>query len=66
MRVIAYSHGGNLALQLGAVHVTKSAEEQFTINELFLFGTPVQTETDYLINSPLFNKVYNKIYLTFK
>ncbi len=59
VRVIAYSHGGNLSLQLGAVHVTKSAEEQFTIDELFLFGTPVQTETDYLINSPLFNKVYN-------
>lgn len=59
VRVIAYSHGGNLSLQLGAVHVTKSAEEQFTINELFLFGTPVQTETDYLINSPVFEKVYN-------
>ena len=59
VRVIAYSHGGNLSLQLGAVHVTKSAEEQFTIDELFLFGTPVQTETDYLINSPVFGKVYN-------
>ena len=59
VRVIAYSHGGNLALQLGAVHVTKSAEEQFTIDELFLFGTPVQTETDYLINSPIFTKAYN-------
>lgn len=59
VRVIAYSHGGNLSLQLGAVHVTKPEEEQFTINELFLFGTPIQTETDYLINSPVFEKVYN-------
>jgi len=59
IRVISYSHGGNLSLQLGAVHVTKPAEEQFAIDELFLFGTPVQTETDYLINSPLFKKIYN-------
>lgn len=59
VRVISYSHGGNLSIQLGAVHVTKTPSEQFTIDELYLNGTPVQIETDYLINSPVFKKVYN-------
>lgn len=59
VRVISYSHGGNLSIQLGAVHVTKTPAEQFTIDELYLNGTPVQIETDYLINSPVFKRVYN-------
>jgi len=59
VRVISYSHGGNLSIQLGAVHVTKAPSEQFEIDELYLNGTPVQIETDYLINSPVFKKVYN-------
>ena len=59
VRVISYSHGGTLCIQLGAVHVTKSPTEQFFIDELYLNGTPIQIETDYLINSPVFKKVYN-------
>ncbi len=59
IRVISYSHGGNLSIQLGAIHVTKAPSEQFFIDELFLLGTPIQIETDYLINSPVFKKVYN-------
>lgn len=59
VRIISYSHGGNLCIQLGAVHVTKTPAEQFTIDELYLNGTPVQIETDYLINSPVFKKIYN-------
>ena len=59
VKIISYSHGGNLALQLGAIHITKPPAEQFEIEELCLVGTPVQVETDYLINSPIFKKVYN-------
>jgi hypothetical protein len=59
IRVISYSHGGNLSIQLGAVHVTKTPSEQITIDELYLHGTPIQIETDYLINSPVFKKIYN-------
>jgi len=59
IRVISYSHGGNLSIQLGAVHVTKAPTDQFFIDELYLNGTPIQIETDYLINSPVFKKVYN-------
>lgn len=59
VRIISYSHGGNLSIQLGAVHVTKTPTEQLSIDELYLHGTPVQIETDYLINSPVFKRVYN-------
>lgn len=59
VRLIGYSHGGNLALQLGAIHSTKTAAESFFVDELWLLGTPIQVETDYLVNSPIFKKVYN-------
>lgn len=59
VRIISYSHGGSLSIQLGAVHVTKSPSEQIFVDELYLHGTPVQIETDYLINSPVFKKIYN-------
>lgn len=59
LRVIGYSHGGNLGLQLGALHHTKSKDDQVIIDEFHLLGTPIQVETDYLINSPIFKKVYN-------
>jgi hypothetical protein len=59
VRLIGYSHGGNLALQLGAIYQTKSKDEHFSIDELWLLGTPIQVETDYLINSPIFKKVFN-------
>ncbi|MBP9765180.1 hypothetical protein KBD08_02490 [Candidatus Babeliales bacterium] len=59
IRLIGYSHGGNLALQLGALYTTKSDADKITIDELWLLGTPIQVETDYLINSPIFKKIYN-------
>lgn len=59
LRIIGYSHGGNIGLQLGALHQTKSKDEQIFIDEFHLLGTPIQVETDYLINSPVFKKVYN-------
>jgi hypothetical protein len=59
VRLIGYSHGGNLALQLGAIYKTKPEQEHFHIDELWLLGTPIQVETDYLINSPIFKRVFN-------
>jgi len=59
IRLIGYSHGGNLALQLGAIHSTKTEAEHFFIDELWLLGTPIQVETDFLINSSIFKKIYN-------
>lgn len=59
IRLIGYSHGGNLALQLGALHSTKPISQQFYVDELWLLGTPIQVETDYLVSSPVFKKIYN-------
>lgn len=59
LRIIGYSHGGNLTLQLGAIHQTKKESDQISIEEFHLIGTPIQVETDYLITSPIFKRVYN-------
>ncbi len=59
LRIVSYSHGGNLALQLGAVHQTKEKNDQLCVDELHIMGTPIQVETDYLITSPVFKKIYN-------
>ncbi|MBM18017.1 MAG: hypothetical protein CL947_03045 [Epsilonproteobacteria bacterium] len=59
VRIIGYSHGGNIGLQLGALHHTKNSQDQIYIDEFHLLGTPIQVETDYLINSSVFKRVYN-------
>ena len=59
IRIVAYSHGGNLALQLGAIFITKPETEKLYIDQTFFLGTPIQVETDYLVNSPVFKRVYN-------
>ncbi len=60
LRIIGYSHGGNICLNLASVrqHRTNLAKN-FDIDQLVLIGMPVQQETDYLINDPIFKKVYN-------
>lgn len=59
VRVIGYSHGGNVALNLGAAHQKAYPNSTLVINELILLGTPIQHDTDYLINDPVFKHVYN-------
>lgn len=59
IRIIAYSHGGNLALNLGAIQQQDYPGDALTIDELYLIGTPVQRETDHLVCAPLFTKIYN-------
>ena len=59
IRVYGYSHGGNVVLNLGAVRQKEAVRKDLVIDEILLFGTPIQKETDYLVNDQLFNKVYN-------
>jgi len=55
--ILAHSHGGNVALNLA------KAEDHFKknikINELLLFGTPIQEETKNLVTSNIFENIYN-------
>lgn len=54
IRLVCYSHGGSVAL-----HLAEIPHKNLVIDELLLFGTPIQKETDYLIHDALFKKVYN-------
>ena len=53
IRIVAHSHGGNVALGLC------TQQEVPRIDELVMLGTPVQEETSTFVNSPLFGKIYN-------
>ncbi len=57
--LIGYSHGGNICLSLAAAHAKYNPHENFTIDEFISLGTPVQSETDYLIQSPIFKEIYH-------
>ena len=59
LRIITYSHGGNVALNLPAIAFERDEHVPFVVDELVLLGMPVQTETDFLICDPLFKKIYH-------
>jgi hypothetical protein len=59
IRIIGYSHGGNVCLNLAAMHRDKYSHLVFAIDELIMIGMPVQLETDTYVASPLFKKAYN-------
>ncbi len=59
IRLYGYSHGGNVVLNLGAVRQKENVQKDLVIDEALLLGTPIQKETDYLINDQLFKKIYN-------
>jgi len=63
IRVVGYSHGGNVVLNLGSIRQKEPVNKDLVIDETILLGTPIQSETDYLINDSLFKKIYN-IYST--
>ncbi len=59
VRLIGYSHGGNVCLNLAAIRQDKYPLTPLTIDELILLGVPIQTETDYLVTDQIFKKIYN-------
>lgn len=59
VRLIGYSHGGNVCLNIAAARQNTNPESPLSIDELILVGVPIQTETDYLSNDPLFKKIYH-------
>lgn len=63
LRIIGFSHGGTTSLYLAEIAKRTGHQALFEVDELILIGTPIQSDTDYLINDPLFKKVYN-IYST--
>lgn len=55
IRIVCFSHGGTVALKLAKIKDCK----KLAINELILYGMPVQKDTDYLIRSPKFKQIYH-------
>ena len=59
IRLLGFSHGGTLILKLALVKCLEQLPFYFSVDQTFLIGTPIQFDTDYLINDPLFKSVYN-------
>lgn len=59
IRLIGYSHGGNICLNLAAIRRDFYPLSPLSIDELILLGVPIQTETDYLVGDQIFKKVYH-------
>lgn len=59
IRIVGYSHGGNVCLNMAGMRDTEYPDMDVTIDELVLIGMPVQMETDFYAKSPLFKKIYN-------
>jgi hypothetical protein len=59
VRVIGYSHGGNVVLNLGGVRQREPVRKDLVIDETLLLGMPVQSETDYMVNDAVFKKIYH-------
>lgn len=55
LRIIAHSHGGNVALNLAKL---QSKKAPITIDELVLLACPVQDKTRHLVKQSCFKKVY--------
>ncbi len=62
IRLIGYSHGGNVCLNLGAIHQYEYPESDLIVDELILLGMPVQNDTDYLVTDPIFKQIYHIYY----
>lgn len=59
IRLVGYSHGANVCLNLACVKLLENVPKDLTIDELILIGMPVQNETDYFVADPMFKKVYH-------
>ncbi len=61
IKIVTYSHGGNVALNLAAVKDDNPEflHEPIEIDQLIMFATPIQLATDYLVAHPIFKKVYH-------
>ena len=59
IRLIGYSHGGNVCLNIAAAKQNTDPQSAISIDELILIGVPIQTETDYLSNDPIFKRIYH-------
>jgi hypothetical protein len=58
VRIIGYSHGGNLSLAT-ARYAQIEENNSYCIDELILIGVPIISETDYLVTTSYFGKIWH-------
>ena len=59
IRLIGYSHGGNVNLNLAAVRQKEFQQSPLIIDEVVNIGVPVITDSDYLITDQLFKRIFH-------
>lgn len=57
IRLIGYSHGGNVCLNVG--REAQLCHPDWYVEELILVATPIQNESDYLVQEKFFKKCYS-------
>lgn len=59
VRIVGYSHGGNVSLNVAKIVEEQEHKPNWLVDELILIATPVITETDEWISSPFFTRAYS-------
>lgn len=59
LRLIGYSHGGKILIHLADVFRSENVDKTMHIDEILLFGMPIECRDVAEINTPFFKKVYN-------
>lgn len=59
IRIIGYSHGARIALELASAQYAVQSPFKFTVDELILIGMPVVPASIFCVKNPIFNKVYH-------
>ena len=59
IRLIAYSHGGNVCLNLARIRKIYYPHDSFIIDDLTIIGMPVQHDTERLVHEPIFKEIFN-------
>lgn len=59
IRLVGYSHGGNVLLNLAAIKKDYYPTSLLQVEELVLLGVPLVTETDFLVTDSMFKNTYH-------
>lgn len=59
IRIIGYSHGGKIILELASVHDKEMVDKTLHVDQTLFIGMPIECNDIYLIEKPIFKKVYN-------
>ena len=59
IRIIGYSHGGNIAINLAEVRAKEYPKDTFVIDQTLLIGTPIQPRTVKNAKNSIFKRIYN-------